>query len=327
MRLNQLRDFIAIADHGSLRAAARQLDASAPALVKSIALLEKELQVPLLVRGSRGMRLTEYGHALLQRARLIDAETRKAKETIEQLRGNLEGSVTVGASATPGVVLVPEALVELHKTLPAVRINIVSGIYRNHIDAIRSGRMDFAITATPADGIDPDVVSEDLFRNDLVVAGRRGHPLAKARSLAELVDCGWVVTGPDPEGPGAAILEAFRRHGLKAPRVAAQCDLGWVLDSVLLKTDLLCALPRLFFDRLDLKSRLQPIEIDEPLPSYCISLIRSAAAPLLPSAERFETLLRRHAAYLTQAHAELALGAKPAPGAKRLGKRRVSSHE
>ncbi|HEU0203656.1 MAG TPA: hypothetical protein VFR86_24865, partial [Burkholderiaceae bacterium] len=104
---------------------------------------------------------------------------------------------------------------------------------------------------------------------------------------------------------------------------AAQCDLGWVLDSVLLKTDLLCALPRLFLDRLDLKSRLQPIAIDELLPSYCISLIQSAAAPLLPSAERFATLLRRHAAYLTQTHAELALPGKPALRAKRSGKRRV----
>jgi DNA-binding transcriptional LysR family regulator len=317
MRLNQLRDFIAIADQGSLRAAARQLDASAPALVKSVAMLEKELHVPLLVRGSRGVRLTNYGQALLQRARLIYAETRKAKETIAQLRGNLEGSITVGVSATPGVVLVPEALAELHKSLPDVRVNVMGGVYQNHVEAIRSGRMDFAVTATPADRTDSDMLSEALFRNDLVIAARRGHPLAKARSLARLADCAWVVTGPDPEGPGAAVLEAFRRQGLQAPRVAAQCDLGWILDSMLQKTDMLCALPRLFLDHLDLKSRLQPIEIDEPLPHFRIALIQSASAPLLPSAERFATLLRRHAAYLTRTHSELALAEGAAPRARR----------
>jgi len=309
MKLNQLRDFIAIADHGSLRAAARHLGASAPALVKSIALLEDELHVPLLVRGSRGVRLTDYGQALLQRARSIDNEARKAKQEIEQLRGKIEATVNVGASSTPGVTLIPDALVALHHIAPSVRINIVGGIYRTHIEAIRFGQIDFAITARPAGGVDSDMLSEDLFRNDLVVAVRRGHPLASARSLSELADCGWIVTGPDTQGPGASILEAFRAQGLPPPRLAAQCELGWTLHSLLITTDLLCALPRLFFERLNLNAQLQPIAIAEALPRYNISLLRSANAPLLPSANRFATLLRRHAAYLTRAHPALALDA------------------
>lgn len=310
MKLNQLRDFIAIADHGSLRGAARHLGASAPALVKSVALLEQELHVPLLVRGSRGVRLTEYGRALLQRARLIDSQAQQITEEMAQLRGSLEGSVTLGASPTPGVILLPDALGDFHKAFPAVRVNVVGGLYQAHVAAIRSGQMDFAITATPAEGLDGDLQGEDLFHNDLVIAARRGHPLARARSLSQLVDSAWVVTGPDTQGPGASILEAFRRQGLAPPRRVAQCDLTWTLHSLLLKSDMLCALPRLFFEHLGLAPRLQTIDIDEPLPHYRITLIQRADVPLLPTAAQLATLLRRHAVYLSREHPQLTLEQK-----------------
>lgn len=298
MKLHQLRDFIAIADTGSLRGAARKLQLSPPALVKSLAALEHELHVPLLTRGSRGMALTDYGHALLQRARAIDDQAHKAHEEIAQLRGKLEGALAVGASATPSVLLLPPAVVELQRAMPAVRVNVVDGIYKQHIEAIRSGRVDFAVTAIPDQGLDSDIVCEELFRNDLVVAARRGHPHASAQSLRELVDCAWIVTGPDATGPGAAILDAYRALGMAAPQPAAQCSLNWGLHALLLESDMVCALPRLLFARFGLDSALQQIPVREPLPSYRIGLVHSATAPLLPSAKALATLLRRHAAYL-----------------------------
>lgn len=82
MKLNQLRDFIAMVDHGSMRAAARSLGVSAPALAKSVAPLETELQVTLLRRSARGVVLSDYGSTLLERARLIDSEARRASDEI-----------------------------------------------------------------------------------------------------------------------------------------------------------------------------------------------------------------------------------------------------
>ena len=94
MTLNQLRDFIAMSEHGSMRAAARALGVSAPALAKSVSQLEQELHVPLLQRSSRGVVLSDYGRALLERARLIVSEAHKASDEIAQLRGRHEGAVT-----------------------------------------------------------------------------------------------------------------------------------------------------------------------------------------------------------------------------------------
>ena len=58
--------------------------------------------------------------------------------------------------------------------------------------------------------------SEVLYGNTLVVVGRRGHPMASATSLAELLACQWVQHGP-ANGPGALLEPAFRAHQLPPP--------------------------------------------------------------------------------------------------------------
>ena len=58
MKLNQLRDMVAIVQQGSLRAAARHLDLAQPALTRSIRTLERDLGTALFEREARGMVLT-----------------------------------------------------------------------------------------------------------------------------------------------------------------------------------------------------------------------------------------------------------------------------
>ena len=235
MKLSQLRHLIAIAEHGSLRAAARAQGVSAPALVKSINWLESELHVPLLVRSSRGVALSEYGKRFLHRARLIDAETRKAADEIAELRGQFEGAITVGASPTPSITLLPEVLLQFRRKFPSVRVNIVGGLYHTHLSSIRAGAMDLALGPIPDAGLDAAFRTEGMFLNEIIIVARKGHPLAGARSLRELSACEWVLTGPDTQGPGAAIFDAFRRHGLEPPRRVIQCDITWTLHTLLLE--------------------------------------------------------------------------------------------
>ena len=61
MRIQQLRLLLAIAETGSLRASARALSLTQPALTKSLRLLEDELGVPLVVRSPHGARLAPAG--------------------------------------------------------------------------------------------------------------------------------------------------------------------------------------------------------------------------------------------------------------------------
>ncbi|WP_198298398.1 LysR substrate-binding domain-containing protein [Bordetella genomosp. 8] len=296
MTLQQLRDFIAVADLGSLRAAARSRGVTAPALAKNIRALEDGLHAVLVERRSRGVALTEAGRALLAHARLIDSQASKAAEDIAQRQGKMEGSLSMGVGPSAGVALLPGVLKDFQRSFPAVNVNMYGGSYYDHIGPLHQGSLDMAIVAVP-DMHESTLDVEHLFYNDLVVACRRGHPLSRARSLSDLVDCVWVLTGPPGRGPGSAILEAFRQRDLPRPTRLVQCDMTWTLNTLLVHSDMLCALPRIMIEQPGLSGSLQALKLVDTLPSYSISLVRRSNTPLLPIADHMATLIRRHAHY------------------------------
>ena len=71
MKLSALRDFLAVAERGSLRAAARHVSGSQPAMSRSIQELERELGVVLFERSPNGVQLTPMGLVFLRRASTV----------------------------------------------------------------------------------------------------------------------------------------------------------------------------------------------------------------------------------------------------------------
>ena len=118
MKLNQLRDLLAIVERGSLRAAARHLGQAQPALTRSIRLLELDLGTPLFEREARGMVLTPAGKLFHQRASLVVHELRHAREELEQHTGKMIGTVVMGLSIMPHVGLLPQALPRFREKFP-----------------------------------------------------------------------------------------------------------------------------------------------------------------------------------------------------------------
>src|SRR5436309_11447143 len=83
--LRHLRAFLAVADHGSANRAAAALFRAQSAVSRSIHKLERELDVELFERRARGMLLTEYGRAVLVRARRAHAEMQRARTEVAAL--------------------------------------------------------------------------------------------------------------------------------------------------------------------------------------------------------------------------------------------------
>lgn len=163
MKLSELEDFIAVADTGSIRAAAKARGVTSPAMTQSIARLEEGLHVPLSTRTTRGAVLSEYGSAFLLRARLIINEVAKSKEELAQMRGAGGGQVTIGTSMTPTSTVIPRAIAEFRRLAPDVRVNMIAGMFHEHLPRIRSGAMDFALGPLPAAGIGTEFEVERLF--------------------------------------------------------------------------------------------------------------------------------------------------------------------
>jgi LysR family transcriptional regulator, regulator of abg operon len=299
MKLNQLRDVVAIAERGSLRAAARHLHLAQPALTRSVHELERELGVPLFERRARGMVLTPTGEAFVRRANAILSEVRRARDEVEQLRGGSAGSVIAALSIVPHLAMLPRAFQAFRDRYPGVQLRIIEGVYPTVEAGLKDGSIDFYIGPRPERPPAPELIQEKLFDNTRTILARRGHPLAKARSLRELADAEWATTSVTHKAE-EELGELFARHGLPPPRLALQSQSALTLIVCLAYSDLLAMVPVQWTDFALTAQALTPIAVKETLPAPPIVLVRRAGLSLTPAAEHFVDLVRRRS--LQQRH-------------------------
>jgi DNA-binding transcriptional LysR family regulator len=292
MKLHHFEDVVAIADRGSVRAAARHLGVAQPALTRSLAMLERELGAPLFERRARGVVATPLGQAFVMRARSIVSEIRRTREEMEQLRGAGTGTVTVGLSIAAHLALLPSSLQPFRTRYPDIKLHIIEGFYPTLESRLRDGSIDFYIGPEGgAQGI-AELSLEVLFQNRRVVLCRSGHPLAGATSLRDLVGQDWVTTSITADD-SAEINAFFARHDLPAPRLAVRSQSALTLLTCLANSDLLAMVPGQWQD-FDMTGRaLTTIKIAEELSAPALVVVRRADLPLTPAALHFLDLMRR----------------------------------
>jgi len=145
MRLSQIDHFVAVVQAGSLRAAAQAIGVSQPAITKSIRQLEEELHVRLLQRNARGASPTPAGKAFLSRARVVQAELRKAAEDLEPYRGGSRGSVAMGIAPAACMLMVPDALLQFRHRYLETSVRIVEGGNSALLPLVRDATLDFSV--------------------------------------------------------------------------------------------------------------------------------------------------------------------------------------
>jgi DNA-binding transcriptional LysR family regulator len=277
MTLSQIRDFVAVVESGGIRAAARKLGVSQPAITRSVRGLEAELRARLLRRTPTGVVPTQPGRALFARARAAQAELRKAEEEVDQL-GHTAGSVAFGVSPT-SAIMVPEAVTRFRQQFPQARIRIAEGLPQSLIPMVRDETLDFAICRRALVKLDSGLAFRPLFRNDFAVVARKGHPLEEASSLAQLVDACWTSLLPldAPDGPFA---QAFSPTGLSVPKQVIQCESYNTAIRLIAKTDMLGFLVRQLLSDPMLGDFLREIPVAEPLPSFAVGMFTRTGTPL-----------------------------------------------
>ncbi len=293
-KLHHLRDFVAIARTHSVRSAARTLGLSQPALTRSLQELETELGVSLVERHARGVVLTLAGERFLVRAQAALEEVRRGCEEAAQLRGEIQGNVTVALSSAPVLSLLPQAYPAFRHECPGVRLRFVEGLFPAVEPMLRDGRLDFYMGPRPESQLSSNYQVTLVHRNERVVLARRGHPLHGAGSLQALLEAEWIVTGLR-ERIEEEFEEQFSALGLRSPQVVTVAESLIALLSLLATTDSLAFLPRQWADTPLFSGLLQPIPVQETLNAPDIVQVLRASLPLTPAAERLSVLLHRAA--------------------------------
>lgn len=281
MRLNQIRDFVAVVRSGSLRSAARIAGISQPAISKSIRRLEEELHVQLLQRNARGASPTAAGRAFLARATVVQTELAKMQDDLQIYRGGAAGSVAFGIAPQSCMVLSPEAIQQFRQRFAAARVRIVEGVPGGLLPLLRDGTLDFIVGMGSRGAPGAGIRFKPLFRPQLVVAGRQGHPLRDAGSLRALNAAHWLMYYP--LGTGAMLEKAFADLGLGAPRSVIHCESFATALALLAQTDTLALLmPEIIAG--PYRALLRQIRIRERMPAPLIGLYTRSDAPMTAAA-------------------------------------------
>lgn len=297
MKLDHFEEVVAIAERGSMRAAARHLQIAQPALTRSLALLERELGAPLFERRARGVVATPLGEAFVARARSILTEIRRTREEVEQLRGAGTGTVTVGLSIAAHLALLPPSLRPFRARYPDIRLHIIEGFYPTLEERLRDGSVDFYIGPDGGAQPVPQLSREVLFHNRRIVLCRAGHPLATATSLRELVGQDWVTTSITADASDE-INAFFARYSLQPPRLAVRSQSALTLLTCLANSDLLAMVPAQW-ERFEMTGKaLTTIKVEEKLTAPPLVLVRRSDLPLTPAAVHLLDLMRRATSHL-----------------------------
>lgn len=201
MDLRQLNALLAVAEHGSFSAAARALHTVQSNVSTHVARLERELGATLIDRSSGT--LTEEGHAVVARARRIQAELDALEADVASLHHEVAGSVRIGVIGTTARWLVPPLMQSMARNHPKVHVVVLDATTSSLLPQLEGGQLDLAVVNLPVD--DPDLTTTALFEEDHVLIAPRSSPLF-GRDSIDLRDLDGVPLLLEPQGTG------FRDH-------------------------------------------------------------------------------------------------------------------
>jgi len=178
MELRHLRYFRAVAELGSFTAAGRKLHVSQSSISEQIGDLEAEIGGALLDRTGRQVRLTPQGQVFLLEARkTLEAADQAVDLTRRSMRGEV-GTLSVGFFSWGAGGFFPRIIREYRLRRPGIRLSLMEMHAPEQMQALEDGRLDVGLTRPIEPPFDRTLREELLYRDPVVVALRRDHPLA-----------------------------------------------------------------------------------------------------------------------------------------------------
>ena len=183
MELRHLRYFVAVAEEENVTRAAAKLHVSQPALSRQIHDLEDEMNLLLLERSAKSVRLTEAGRVFLEEARAVLQRADEAVKKARSVAGGVQGEIRVGYAPSLTVQILPQALRTFQAEFPGVRVILDDLSTEEMLAGLHAGKLHVALTVNPCKGKLRGLHFDELARYPICVAMPPNHPLAKLRAV------------------------------------------------------------------------------------------------------------------------------------------------
>lgn len=186
LKWDDLRLFLAVAEHGSLSAAARALRLGQPTLSRRMGELEVLVGDPLFARHKQGIELTETGQKLLPGAQRMAEWASEAELSISRQQQGPQGRVCI--AALPGVAyeFVAPLSAQLRRKYPAIQLEVRSGI-----ETLNLGRGEADLSLRTSRPSDPDLHCVDEVSGPMRVYTSKAYAAALPKTCG-LADLDWI---------------------------------------------------------------------------------------------------------------------------------------
>ena len=224
MEIQQLRVFVAVADHQSFTKAAQALNVSQPALSQVIAKLEGEFRTELFTRSPRRVEITAAGAAILEPARAVLHAVEDTLAAVSAVHGVQTGAVTLIAFKS-FTTEAANVAADFHKAYPDIEIRIKAprddaGVYA----AVSAGEADVGLARIAA-AHDVDLTIEHVGQERSVVLLPADSELARRGTAVTIAELSAVKLIVAPRGTQArALTDALFTDNKRRYQVAAECD-------------------------------------------------------------------------------------------------------
>lgn len=217
MDFRHLRTFVAVAELRHFAKAASLCNLSQPAVSHQIAQLESELAVKLLNRTGRRVSLTVAGEVFLEETRRILAAIDRTHERMQEVARGAVGRIRLGATATPGLYLLPPLLAAYRKAHPTFDLRFEIGSTHAIAERVSRNELDMAILAGPLPST--ELKARRLSSDDFVVIAPIDSRLVRDRSVkpAQLNAEAWLLR-EDGSDTRRQVSAWWQRHRLAPPR-------------------------------------------------------------------------------------------------------------
>jgi DNA-binding transcriptional LysR family regulator len=297
VRLRDLHILLAVAQHGSMGKAGLHLGMTQSAVSQAIGALEHAIEAPLLDRTTRGVEVTVYGAALMQRAQAAFDELRSGIKDIESLTDPAIGEVRIACTESIAAGILPSAIERFTAQHPRVQLHVFQTT--THImgfAALHERKADVVLTLLPKPfevDLSEQLRVEVLFRDRICLAVAKDHPWSRRRkiSLAELANVPLISPSTDTPG-GAAIVEAFRAAGIAMPPIAITTFSVHLRNILSMRGRFIAVLPSSVLSFGPAGDSLKELPIDLALPEWPALIVTLKNRTLRPTIERFLACLR-----------------------------------
>lgn len=245
MDLRQLRYFVAVARERNFTRAAQMLHIAQPPLSRQIQLLEEELGVPLILRDTRPVKLTDAGRLFYEQALQILGRVEQMRTTTRRVGLNQNSVLSIGFVASTLYGGLPVLVRKLRRHAPELDIQLLEMLSVQQIPALKEGRIDIGFGRLRHN--DPNVVGIVLREERLTLAIPRDTPLAEESTplpIGALAGQKLIVYPKEPRPSYADhVLGLLESHDVRPAEVHEVREIQTALGLVAADSGL-CVIPR-----------------------------------------------------------------------------------